>query len=285
MRTEITVPLITGLWQGGHWQARATLRALTGADEALLLEAGAMLPAQRVTALLAAATLSIGDIAPVSYETVRSLTIGDRERLMFALHAISFGAQIDVVVNCAQASCGERIELPLDLTELLAAPAHVPGTPGHALTVATTGGALHVRFRLPNGADQEAAARLAGDLARAGDRLLARCIVAVADEQGRAVPAESAIEQLRAPLVDAFRALDPAAETVATIECPACGHATAASLDAYTLLAGELARTEQILLDVSRLARAHHWSEAEILALPVARRRRYLALLAEGMRA
>lgn len=283
MRTETIVPLINGLWHGGHWQGRAVLRPLTGADEALLLDAGhTALPAHLVTALLAATTLSIGDIAPISHDVARGLTIGDRERLLLALHAVSFGAQIDVVVQCAHAPCGERIELPLNLMELLAAPALGPTAIEHALTVAAACGPLHVRFRLPNGADHEAAARLASDLERATDRLLTRCILSVTDEQGRAVSLDGVIAALREPLADAFRTLDPAAETTTTFECPACQHHTTAALDAFTLFGAELARSESILVDVSRLARAYHWSEADILALPVARRRRYLALLAQS---
>ncbi|HEX8168733.1 MAG TPA: hypothetical protein VF601_23475 [Beijerinckiaceae bacterium] len=282
MRTETVVPLVNGVEHGGHRQGRAALRPLTGAEE-LLLEAGhAALPAHRATALLAATISSIGEIDPVSSDTARSLTVGDRERLLLALHAISFGARVDVVAQCTHAPCGERIELPLDLMELAAMPAPGPGAAEHELTVAAARGPLHVRFRLPNGADQEAAARLASDLGRAADRLLARCILSVTDGQGRAVPPESVIGDLREPLADAFRQLDLAAEMTTTFECPACGHRTTAGLDAFTLLGAELARSGSILVDVSRLARAYHWNEADILALPVARRRRYLALLAES---
>ena len=280
MRTEAIVPLMHGVWRDGRRHGRAVLRPLCGADEALLLDAGP-LPVQRATALLAAATLSIGEIVPVTREIANSLTIGDRERLLLALHAVSFGAQIDVVARCADPECHERIELPVTLSELFGGAGEAPA-PEHVLSVATGDGALQVRFRLPTGADHEAAARLANDLERAADRMLVRCIVAVTDEQGRAVPAESVVGALRAPLADAFRTLDPAAELVATFDCPACGRQASAGLDAFTLLGAELARADSIFADVSRLARAHHWSEADILALPVTRRRRYLALLGEG---
>src|SRR3954466_1377526 len=111
MGTETIVPLIAGVWHGGQRQSRAVLRPLNGADEALLLEAGnAALPAHRITALLAATTMSVGDIAPVSHNVARRLTIGDRERLLLALHAISFGPQVDVVVPCACEQCAERVE-------------------------------------------------------------------------------------------------------------------------------------------------------------------------------
>ena len=282
MRSETIVPLINGLWHGGQWHGRAVLRPLSGAEETLLSEAGAALPAQLTTWLITATTRSIGEVEPVSHESARALTIGDRERLLLALHAISFAPQIDVVVRCAHAACGERIELALNLAQLLAAPPASPPPAAHTLTIAAADGALNVSFRLPNGGDHEAAARLAGDLPRAADRLLTRCILSVTDERGRAREPDAVIGAVREPLVDALRTLDPAAETVARFECPACGHEGRALLDAFTLLRAELARSSSILADVSRLARAYHWSEADILALPIARRRRYLALLASG---
>jgi hypothetical protein len=278
MRTEVIIPLMHGVWRDGRWHGRAALRPINGADEALVMEAA--LPVRRATALLAATTLAIGDIAPVTPEIANGLTIGDRERLLLALHAISFGAKIDVVAHCADPACGERIELPVTLSDLFGVETDTPPPAEHALIAAS--GALHVRFRLPTGADHEAAARLANDLERAADRMLTRCILGVTDEHGRAVPADDVLDALRAPLADAFRTLDPAAETVAAFDCPACGRHARASLDALTLLGAELARTESIFADVNRLARAYHWSEADILALPVARRRRYLALLAQS---
>ena len=89
---------------------------------------------------------------------------------------------------------------------------------------------------------------------------------------------ESVLADLRAPLAAVFAKLDPEAETELRAPCPACGTEVTALLDAESFLAGEFARTDGIFGEVDRLARTYHWSEAEILALTVARRRRYLAL-------
>ena len=50
-------------------------------------------------------------------------------------------------------------------------------------------------------------------------------------------------------------------------------------LDAFSLLASGLAAADRLYAEIDAVARAYHWSEAEILALPIARRRRYLGLI------
>ena len=146
-------------------------------------------------------------------------------------------------------------------------------------------GELDVRYRLPTGADQEAAAAIARrDPAAAADAILERCILAVAVEAGRPVESlsVSVLAHIRAPLAEAFAARDPEAETAVRAACPACGAEVTALLDAESFLSAELARSDGIFGEVDRLARGYHWSEAEILALGVARRRRYLALLGDA---
>ena len=64
--------------------------------------------------------------------------------------------------------------------------------------------------------------------------------------------------------------------------CPECDAELLVEVDPYLTLS--LARDE-IFGEVHTLARHYHWSEAEILALPQARRRLYLGLIdrARGM--
>jgi hypothetical protein len=267
MAGERRVALINGLWRDGLCHNAAVVRPLTGDDEMLLDEiAGG--PAARATALLAATVVMIGALSPVGHEEVRGLTIGDRERLLLALHAASFGGDADSVVACG--GCGETVELPLDLDAMLGAPIAPPSAPEHSLAVRNA----PMRFRLPTGADQErAAAGVLADPQRAADALRRACILSVADGPAQ-LPA--AIDDA---LEAAVRRLDPWCETMIAVECPNCGGSVRGTLDAMTLLDGRLGPAGAILADIDRLARAYHWSEAATLALPTARRRRYLALL------
>jgi hypothetical protein len=73
---------------------------------------------------------------------------------------------------------------------------------------------------------------------------------------------------------------DPLTDLSLTASCPNCGRETEVEFDLEAFLLAELERRQMGLLkSVHRLALAHHWSEAEILALPAWRREYYLELL------
>jgi hypothetical protein len=151
------------------------------------------------------------------------------------------------------------------------------------LALATEHGAWQVRYRLPNGSDQELAARVArSDKAQAVDLVLERCVLEVRDANGQLLAADDWRPVLRAPLSETFSKVDAQANVSCALRCPLCGTEFTALVDAGTFLVRELTGADGIFVQVDQLARAYHWSEAQILALPVARRRRYLALVAGG---
>jgi hypothetical protein len=149
------------------------------------------------------------------------------------------------------------------------------------IAITTDSGRWRVQCRLPNGADQEVAARMArSDPAAAADLILKRCVAGVTGANGEAIPLEASLTALHRPLAEAFLALDPLAQMTLVMRCPACGADITALFDAASFFLPRLVRGNGIFTEVHRLARAYHWSEAEILALPMARRRHYLGLLA-----
>ena len=76
---------------------------------------------------------------------------------------------------------------------------------------------------------------------------------------------------------------DPQADVELALSCTACGHRWATRFDVVEFLWHELdRRLRGVLGEVHLLARAYGWTEADILALPDRRRRRYLELLADG---
>src|SRR5262249_55645931 len=63
------------------------------------------------------------------------------------------------------------------------------------------------------------------------------------------------------------------------LRAPACGHGWQADLDVGAFVLAEVdAHAARLLGEVHGLAHAYGWSEADILALSTARRRRYLEL-------
>jgi hypothetical protein len=256
---EVTLP--TGLWVDGRRRQDAALRPPTGDDETFLLEeAEGLSPARRTTALLARCVVRLGPYEPPEPEHVRSLTAGDREALLLHLHRLAYGERLDCLLACPDPECGERLDLELRVGDLLLAP-YEEARAEHE--------ADGVRFRVPSGGDLEAAAdHAAAGLDAAELVLLERCVL-----EGR--PDEA--------LDDLLGELDPQADLRLDMTCPACGRAFSVAFDAGDFLARELARDADALLrEIHLLALHYHWPESELRAMPPRRRRRYLAVLAEG---
>lgn len=273
--------LLDGL-PGASGAQLAWVRPLTGAQEALLESLRDALPAERATAIIAAATERIDERAPIAPALARQLSAGDRERLLIACAAATLGDNVDLVAHCPDPGCSEAIEMFISLRSLLRPSGDGPRPAVHELHLVTSAGPRRLRFRLPNGEDQEEAARRARtDPAAASALLVERCLIAVVDEHGTAEG--GAVEPDVAVALDqAIERLDPAAETVAEGACPACGGTVRTLLDGFTLLRSGIASDDQLFDEIHMLASAYHWSEAEILSLPLPRRRLYLERVLAG---
>lgn len=273
MDVAVSIILPHGLVEGGRARRTVDLRAPTGDDEAAVLELSRHArPAEVTTALLERCVRDIDGEAP-TIDTIRALTAGDREALMLHLRKISFGDRLPCVLDCPL--CGSRMDLTLSVDELLSAP-YPDVRERHRMTVENGAGRLHVSFRLPTGADQEAAA--AHDDVEAAIRVVIdRCVddVRAGDRPLETLPDE-AIDALSATMAR----LDPQAETTLRVRCPEGEHPFTAVLDAGAAVIAELTGGEdQLLREVQAIALRYHWSEQEILGLDLRRRRRYLELL------
>ncbi len=252
-----------GVWRDGERRRNYRFRPLTGDVELGIAEAWAQrssVPAA-VTAVLSAAIDELGGNAP-DPETVRSLSVGDRQFLVRKLAGHMGRSRVWLTATCP--SCAESFDFAVDQAELPAKPADP-----RPVECATSLGTLTVRP--PTGADQEAVAE--SDSAEAVRLLVQRCV------RRRAEPltAEEVDEVLTADSLDldeAFAACSPEVTTVVTAACPECDARSDIRVDPYLLFDTPAA---DLLADVHTVASAYHWSEAEILSLPRARRMQYLA--------
>jgi hypothetical protein len=246
-----------GVLRDGEWRRDALVRAPTGADEAMLVESFTdQSTAVRLSALLASCVARLGG-EDANLADVRALVVGDREALLLQLRAAAFGERVPCVLECP--GCGERMDLELAIADLLV-DAYVDAAAEHALG--------QLRFRLPTGADLEAAAEAADSEAGAA-LLLERCVL-----DG------SLTDDAHEALEDELERLDPQAELRIAVVCPSCSEPVDATVDAGALLLEELAEgSDALFREVHALARHYHWSEDEILGLELGRRRRYLDLL------
>ena len=268
--TAVTLP--GGLWLHGERHAEANLRPITGEDEAFLIdETRGLPPVRKATLLLSRVVESIGPVSSVTPHVARSLSVGDREAILLHLRRATLGDRLPCVLQCPEAACGEKMDLNLRVGDFLLPP-YPRWEPEYEEEIVQGGPA--VRFRLPTGGDLEAVepfARL--DPAAAGQLLLRRCA-------GDAPLPPGVAEALPARMAE----LDPQAEILLDVSCPACGHAFQALLDVAQHLLRELAGAPGRLdREVHVLAFHYHWSPRDILALTPRKRRVFLDLLQDAL--
>jgi hypothetical protein len=207
---------------------------------------GPPLPPVRLEALiLERSVVRIGGEAPPG--RLAALHLGDWNRLVLATLCATYGAPDEFVLPCTGPDCGSQNELPFE--------------PGLILGAAVSGDADGMR--LPVAADLLALAE------GTADDLVTLC----APDAPRDAGADAA-------LAAGIEACDPCAEITFRTACAECGADLAGVLDPLALLLDAMDREGGIMAELDRIARAYHWSEPEILALPAHRRRRYLRTIA-----
>lgn len=245
------------------------VRPLAGEDEQAMLdaiEAGA--PVASVLTLLLGRCARHDD-APLGARAA-ALTVGERDALALDLRAASLPTPLRAALTCR--ACGEVLELVVD-------PDLLSGRSAADEPVVLEAEGYRLVCRPMTGEDQEHAARSSED---AGATILARCVT-VTDSSGQTVPVSALPAALADRAAACVLALDPAAETTLQAVCPGCGATISGTLDAAGFVLAELSRRAAALpAEILAIARATGWREAEILAMPQARRRRYAALLAPG---
>jgi len=246
------------------------LHAQAGLDAQALLQAWEAaqplaLP-RRADALLG---LAWPEVAPDEWGTV---PLGVRETRLFLLHEALFGPSLELLADCP--ACGEVLELSLRTTDLRAE----PRLDGDELSRLECEG-YELTYRLPGMDDLAVAAREASSSDEAIARLLQRCLLQ-ARHAGRPVQARDLPVAVIDELQHDMARRDPAADVRASLGCPACGHAFERRFDIAAQLWEELDDwAERTLAEVHALACAYGWTEPEVLALGVSRRRRYLAMV------
>ena len=228
----------------------AALRPPTGSDELAVREMVGS-PVARAIAL-AERLCGPGDWA--------GLTVTDFEVLMLAVRARTQGETVDLGLTCP--GCRARVEIGFHIADFARIPA--PRMPANVTPDPDRPGWFRLdetRFRLPTAGDQAAVAERP-DAVRA---LTARCIDP---------PRPPAKDRVR--IERAMAAMAPEVSRPIAGQCPECGRTVEAPLHVTRLVVAEIVRDAAGLHDeVDLIAQAYHWPEADILALPRARRRGY----------
>lgn len=231
-----------------------TVRGLATTDLLRVWEVGTALhPIDRALLLCAVAA---PDAEPGA---LAALSLGERDARLLALRERTFGQRLDAVVNCEQ--CDAVLEISVTVDALRVAPPDVEPR--------VVFDDRELALRRLDSRDLAAVAAIA-DAASARDALIARGVVGEAGALS---------ESEQAALARRLGELDPQADLVFDLTCSECAHRFSVPFDIAGFLWGEVSvEARRLLQEVAALARAFHWSEAEILAMSQKRRRTYLEL-------
>jgi hypothetical protein len=236
----------------------------TGADDIVLLEAGTLDLGVAVTFL---ARVADRRDAPLDW---MSLSMTDIDVLLLRLRQRLLGDAVRAEIVCAANGCRAWADIVFSIDNYL--DHHRPKQPSRVVPLTDDWFRLvgeDVEFRVPCVGDQLAVVTEP----RPEQALLHRCVR----------PA-GITSRLRRRVETAMEAMAPSLASELQGTCPECGTAVTAWFDPLQYTLRELRdQAAFVYEEVCAIARLTHWSEAEILSLPAARRARYAALAQPGM--
>jgi len=257
--------------EDGRRLARAELRQLTGYEEEWVAQHADTASALLTTKLLSDCIVRLDEM-PADSNIVRQLLVGDRDFLILQLRRMTLGERFAAVLNCP--ACNAVMDVEFLAQDIFVEPRPQSGAIYDWQSKDSTSG-RPIRFRLPNGADQEAIAEL--PVEEAVQNLMARCLI---EDGGKPLTPD----ECRA-VIDQMDRLTPQIDLQLELNCPECQHSFNSPFDCTAFFFSELRwQSRHLMREVHYLALYYHWSEAEILNLRCDRRRAYLALLNETLR-
>ena len=267
----------------GQVHKRVKLRGLTGKEEEMLLSDPLASNAEKISALISQCVQSIGSIDRVTEDIARECLAADRQYLAMKLRQITFGDTIDFSVSCPWQDCGERVDISFSLSQVDIEDANLNRLL-HEWKMAEDETSRLIRFRLPNGSDQEALNSLAfQDEEQALTTLLWRCIQSIDGlDQFTLEDIASLPDSGKNELQKYMHSLAPDMEINIRAKCAECDREFDLPFDIQDFFLRELNINHEVLMrEVHYLAFYYHWSEQEILNMTRQKRRQYIQTLSE----
>jgi hypothetical protein len=205
--------------------------------------------------------------ASLTEDAAWGLPVGARTEAIVSLAILSGSRPLAIGMRCPHAGCAEALEIEIEPGELREACAERARASVHVQV-----GDDRLELRRPTGRDQCNWLNAHWpDIETARVSMLASLLSAPLDH-----PLDtSALVALEAELAS----IDPLVAFTLQVACPACGETAEHTVDLERHALAALRRIHEWMFEsVARLATRFHWTEAEIFALPLWRRERYLAL-------
>lgn len=263
-QTRVAVPRGIPVPERGRWVNHVLLRQFAGEDERAFAElTGSALHARMNAFLERVVSFEEGATA----ELLPKLSIGDKVALMLHIHRLELGDPLDCAVSCIK--CGKSMSIVLSAARMLNC---VAPEPSLSYSVEASGLRLQIQPLTIIDQDMLLSAKKGEDLEEA----LARACIVSSDSQLPENLPRQVIEAIGSKLEE----VDPLSDIDLAISCPECGHKFHTTFDLEDFVFRELGIDHGDLdSEVHWLALHYHWSEEEILSLPVRRRRKYISLI------
>jgi hypothetical protein len=206
--------------------------------------------------------------------TLATLTLGQRDRLLFDLREQTFGTKLDTIAECPQ--CRACLEFSLPLADIRDKSSNLTSIPVRDFELAEEG--IKLTFRLPDSKDLAVAA--GSSQAETARAILVQLCVITAKQNGTSLPAHGLTDNVISRLSEKMAECDPFADILLNLDCPSCHVEWQQSFDIVSFFWAEITtHAKRLLHEVHTLARAYGWGEAEILLMSAARRNCYLEIL------
>ena len=205
-------------------------------------------------------------------DSIEGLPVGERLAMLIKL-VQSCGLDIlTVTIACERPECGQSYELELDLPAFYEL--HRTATVVDRLEVENRGSILSLRR--PTAEDQYRwQVQNFKNTKQAAEQMALSIVVESDMDMSSPIP-EATIQAIGKVLQSA----DPLLAPMVRSECPDCGNWQEQPLDLGLVLLHHLEGIQTGVLEaIHQIARAYHWTEEQILNLPVKRREQYLNLI------
>jgi hypothetical protein len=211
---------------------------------------------------------------------------------MLRLRQITFGKRVAITLGCPWMECAKKMDVDLDLDQISIEPK--PIAPQYALTLSQEAALLDgegrshrsLFYRIPNGADQEAARGWINlDEPDRAVRLLRRCLLKIGEIDTMAPDRTATLSpQVIEEITAAMEQSSPQVQIEMEAHCPECGAPSTHLFEIVPYFLTELLQgCAQLEREIHLLGFYYHWPLRDILGMTLQKRKRYLQLLSDEL--
>jgi hypothetical protein len=218
------------------------------------------------------------EMTPPKEDFFWELDVSTRIQCLLIIAALGEEAeQLIVDVQCQNQDCRQEMELEFSIEEL----ARMQPKEDRSGLIRVRVGEDELVFRRPTGRDQlDWLSRSYANTKAAVKSMAKTLIVGDRSEALRVWEMECLDDASMRAIGVALTAADPLVNFIVRTRCPDCGRDNTHSLDLGLLALGKLrGKQDRLLETIHALASRYHWTEDQILAIPLWRRSRFLAMI------